>query len=192
MRKNKKIYKRLFIGILAIYVIFTIANQQKTLNQYNKNIDEFDFTEKLQAILNYIDGAIPKIKSKYDLPLYKLVPIPEVIDENALAVMDINIQNELSNYEDKGEGALNLIKINFKENMPLLYYSNIMYYDNTNQTLPEGMNLSTQVLVDWSKFEFELINQTKFRTNNYFRESQNLILPKSKDIFVYEYNLKLK
>ena len=166
-------------------------SKYKILN-INKNIDEFDFTEKLQAILNYIDGAIPKIKSKYDLPLYKLVPIPEVIDENALAVMDINIQNELSNYEDKGEGALNLIKINFKENMPLLYYSNIMYYDNTNQTLPEGMNLSTQVLVDWSKFEFELINQTKFRTNNYFRESQNLILPKSKDIFVYEYNLKLK
>ena len=40
MRKNKKIYKRLFIGIIAIYVVFTLANQQKTLNQYTKNISE--------------------------------------------------------------------------------------------------------------------------------------------------------
>ena len=126
------------------------------------------------------------------MPLYKLFEIPNVIDENALTVMDINSGAELSNFEDKGEGALNLIKVNFKENMPLLYYSNIIYYDNTNQTLPEGMNISSKVLIDCSKFEFELINQTKFRTNNYFRESQNLILPKSKDIFVYEYNIKLK
>ncbi len=166
-------------------------SEYKILN-INKNIDEFDFTERLGAILNYIEGAFPKIKSKYDLPLYKLFEIPNVIDENALTVMDINSGAELSNFEDKGEGALNLIKVNFKENMPLLYYSNIIYYDNTNQTLPEGMNISSKVLIDCSKFEFELINQTKFRTNNYFRESQNLILPKSKDIFVYEYNIKLK
>ena len=76
--------------------------------------------------------------------------------------------------------------------MPLLYYSNIIYYDNTNQTLPEGMNLSSRVLIDTSKFDFELKSQTKFRTNNYFRESANLILPKSKDIFVYEYDVELK
>ena len=142
--------------------------------------------------MSYIEGAIPKIKSSYDMSLYKLVEIPNVIDENSLMVMDINAQNELDSFEDRGEGALNLIKINFKEDMPLLYYSNIIFYDNTNQTLPEGMNLSSRVLIDTEKFEFELVNQTKFRTNNYFRESKNLILPKSKDIFVYEYNVKLK
>ena len=166
-------------------------SEYKILN-INKNIDEFDFTEKLQVILNYIEGAIPKVQSKYDLPLYKLVEIPNAIDENAICVMDLNSQNELASFEDKGDGALNLIKINFKEGMPLLYYTNIIYYDNTNQTLPEGMNLSSKVLIDTSKFEFELVNQTKFRTNNYFRESQNLILPKSKDIFVYEYDVKMK
>ena len=34
--------------------------------------------------------------------------------------------NEFKNFEDKGDGALNLIKINFKEDMPLLYYTNII------------------------------------------------------------------
>jgi len=166
-------------------------SKYKILN-INKNIDEFDFTEKLQSIRNYIEGAIPKITSKFDMPLYKLIEIPNVLDENALSVMNINVENELKNYEDKGEGALNLIKINIKEDMPLLYYSNIIYYDNSNQTLPEGMNLSTQVLIDCSKFKYKLVNKNKFRTNNYFRESNNLILPKSKDIFVYEYDVEYK
>lgn len=37
MKNNKKIYKKLFILGIAIYVIFTLVNQQKTLNQYNQN-----------------------------------------------------------------------------------------------------------------------------------------------------------
>ncbi len=40
MMKNKKIYKRLLIFAVAIYVIFTLINQQKALNQYSKNSEE--------------------------------------------------------------------------------------------------------------------------------------------------------
>ena len=73
-----------------------------------------------------------------------------------------------------------------------MYYSNIIFYDNTNQTLPIGMNLSSSVLIDCKKLEFTLVCKNKFRTNNYFTESKNLIAPKSKDVFVYEYNVDLK
>ncbi len=37
MKKNQKIYKRLLILGIASYVIFTLVNQQKTLNQYSDN-----------------------------------------------------------------------------------------------------------------------------------------------------------
>ena len=40
MKKNHKIYKRLLILGLAIYVIFTLVSQQKTLNQYTANSKE--------------------------------------------------------------------------------------------------------------------------------------------------------
>lgn len=40
MRKNKKLYKKLLILLVAIYAIFTLVNQQKTLNQYTKNSEE--------------------------------------------------------------------------------------------------------------------------------------------------------
>ena len=166
-------------------------NTYKLLN-INKKIDVFDFTEKLQFVLTNIESAIKKIKSTYDFPIYKLVQISENVKENCFDTFNINIENELKDFDDRGEGALNLIKINFKEDMPLVYFTNIMFYDNINKTLPEGMDISSQVLLDCSKFNFELIKKSKFRTNNYFRESNNLILPKSKDLFVYEYNVTLK
>lgn len=163
----------------------------KILN-INKRIDVFDFTEKLQSIVNYIESAISKTTSIFDISLYKLVPITEKIKEGCFDVFNISVENELKEYQDNGEGALNLIKINYKEGMPITYYSNIIFYDNTNQTLPEGMDISSNVLIDCSKYDFKLLGKTKFRTNNYFTESNNLILPKSKDIFVYEYDVSYK
>ncbi len=54
------------------------------------------------------------------------------------------------------------------------------------------MDLSSRVLIDCKKIQFKLVGKNKFRTNNYFTESKNLILPKSKDVFVYEYDVDLK
>lgn len=163
----------------------------KILN-VNKKIDVFDFTEKLQSIITYIEGAIPKGKAEYDFSLYKVAQITEQVKEDAFDVYNLDVEKALEEYKDDGEGALNLIKLNYKEGLPLLYYSNIMLFDNNNQTLPVGMDLSTSVLLDGRKLEFSLVGKNKFRTNNYFTESNKLILPKSKDVLVYEYDVELK
>lgn len=163
----------------------------KILN-VNKKIDVFDFTEKLQSIITYIEGAIPKGKAEYDFSLYKVSQITEQVKEDSFDVYNLDAEKALEEYKDDGEGALNLIKLNYKEGLPLLYYSNIMLFDNNNQTLPVGMDLSTSVLLDGRKLEFTLVGKNKFRTNNYFTESNKLILPKSKDVLVYEYDVELK
>ncbi len=163
----------------------------KILN-INKQIDVFDFTEKLQTIGNFLEGAIPKLTSEYDFSIYKVCQITEELNEEYFDIYDLNIEKSLMDFHDDGEGALNMIKLNFKEHLPMLYYSNIIFYDNMNQTLPLGMDVSTRVLIDCKKLDFDLIRKTKFRTNNYFAESQNLIMPKAKDVFVYEYNVDLK
>ena len=54
------------------------------------------------------------------------------------------------------------------------------------------MDEATTVLIDTKRLEFNLVSKTKFRTNNYFTESNNLILPKTKDVFVYEYDVDIK
>lgn len=163
----------------------------KILN-VNKKIDVFDFTEKLQSIITYIEGAIPKGRAEYDFSLYKVCQITEQVNEESFDVYNLDAEKALEEYKDDGEGALNLIKLNYKEGLPLLYYSNIIFFDNNNQTLPVGMDLSTAVLLDGRKLQFTLVGKNKFRTNNYFTESNKLILPKSKDVLVYEYDVELK
>lgn len=157
----------------------------------NKKIDVFDFTEKMQSIVNYLEGAMPKMGSLYDMPLYKIVPISKNIEEEEFDLFNIDLENELEQFASDAEGAYNLICLNYKEGMPLLYYTNAMFYDNTNKTLPIGMNLSSKVLVDNRRLDFSLVNKTKFRTNLYFSE-HDLKNPKCKDIFVYEYDVFLK
>lgn len=83
MRKNKKIYKRLFIGIIAIYVIFTIANQQKTLNQYNKNIDEL--STQIQDQKEYKEELAKKSEDVNSL---------EFIEQTAREKLDMYYPNE--------------------------------------------------------------------------------------------------
>lgn len=163
----------------------------KILN-INKKIDVFDFTEKLQTLITYLEGAIPKLTAEYDFSLYKVCQITEKVKEQSFDIYNINVERALEEYDDDGEGALNLIKLNYKEGMPLLYYSNIIFYDNNNQTLPLGMDISSNVFLDCKRFNFKLVKKDKFRTNKYFTESNNLILPKSKDVFVYEYDVEYK
>ena len=37
MKKSKKLYKKILILLVSIYVIFTLISQQQTLNQYSQN-----------------------------------------------------------------------------------------------------------------------------------------------------------
>lgn len=166
-------------------------NKFKIMN-VNKRIDVFDFTEKMQSIVNFLEGSVPKMNSVYDMTLYKLLPIYKNIEEDEFWTYNINVENELEEFESDDEGAYNLICLNYKEGMPIFYYSNCMFFDNTNRTLPVGMNLSTKVLVDNQRLRFSLVNKTKFRTNLYFADTKDVAQPRSKDIFVYEYDVFFK
>ena len=83
----------------------------KILN-INKKIDIIDFTEKLQSVISFIERAIPKGKSEYDFSLYKVSQITEQINRNYFDIYDLSVEKALENYNDDGEGALNLIKLN--------------------------------------------------------------------------------
>ena len=72
-------------------------------------------------------------------------------------IFDINpksaIEQELRSKKEK----VQLCKINIKENTPAVFYTNIMFYDNFNKTLPLGMDLSTEVLLDTNKLNLKFV-----------------------------------
>ena len=72
-----------------------------------------------------------------------------------------------------------------------MYFTNSIYYDNINGTLPEGMDVSSKVLIDADKFEYELVQKNKVNTNRYFNMPDGLY-PRMITIYIEEYNLKIK
>lgn len=90
MRKNKKIYRKLFILIVGIYVIFTLVNQQKTLNLYRQNSKELaSQIEDQKAYKEELSNQKDDVTSE------------EFIEETAREKLDMYLPNEKV-YIDRG------------------------------------------------------------------------------------------
>ena len=57
-----------------------------------------------------------------------------------------NNENKNKNI-NKTHNKIQLKKLQIKDNTHILYFSNIIFFENQNNTLPIGMDLSTQVLI---------------------------------------------
>lgn len=150
-------------------------NPEITLEEYKANLNNYK---------NLLNEAYGKILSPYDMSAYLLNN--EQLNENSFEIMNLNPEEELIKNINKPE--INLYKINIKENMPIIFYSNIMYYDNLNKTLPIGMDIESKVLIDLSKFDMKLVSRKDFYMNNLKNEFENNV-----QLFqVYEYDINLK
>ena len=90
MKKSKKIYKKLLILIISVYVIFTLINQQKTLNQYSQSSLELS-----QKIEEEKENKEELAKKKED------VNSLEFIEQMAREKLDMYYPNERV-YVDRG------------------------------------------------------------------------------------------
>lgn len=82
-----------------------------------------------------------------------------------------------------------MYKINIQENTPVIYHTNIIFYDNFNKTLPEGMHEDKTVLLRNSMYKFEKVKQEEFKTNMYSKDQES---SKIRKVIVNEYNIKSK
>lgn len=90
MKKNKKIYKRILILGIAIYVIYILVNQQKTLNQYANNAKTL--TAQIETQKTYKEELV---KQKED------VNSLEFIEKTAREKLEMYFPNEKV-YVDNG------------------------------------------------------------------------------------------
>lgn len=88
--KKKKMYKKLLTLLVLIYAIFTIANQQKVLNQYSENSKEL--ASKIDAQQTYNDELVAEKDN---------VNSKEFIEQMAREKLEMYYPNEKV-YIDKG------------------------------------------------------------------------------------------
>lgn len=154
---------------------------------FNKNTDIFEFKANISKQVNMLNESFNKIRTPIDLNVYILSE--DELNINQYYTCEIDESKVL---EGSNNSKYNLYKIKVTEDMPLVFFTNIIYYDNKNGTLPLGMDVSTKALIDCSKFDFTLINSGEFKTNSYSEQSDLDSNLRIKDVNFYEYEITLK
>lgn len=100
----------------------------------SKNTEFDEYKENVRKYIEKIKNAYNKINAIIDMNAYKSASNP-IVKWN-LAICNINPYKEIEKLFNKEEQTIHLYKINIEKGMDIIFYSNIVYYDNKNETLP--------------------------------------------------------
>ena len=131
-------------------------DKYKVLNvTSNTEIDVF--IDNLRNSLKLVKEAFCKITTPFEMPIYMATTSKKEL-VNSLNVANLNATEELYKaVENMKEEELYFYTIKLPKDAPLIYDTNIIQYDNFNQTLPVGMNVTTQVLINLE--DYKLVNK---------------------------------
>lgn len=162
-------------------------DKYKVLNITTKT-DITLYIDNLKNYLKLLKEAEHKIATDCNLPIY--FASTEDLDANNFNIFNLNLGEEIEAVlkKKRANQKIKLYRLNVKENMPLLYYTNIIFYDNFNHTLPEGMNLSSKVLIDLSNYQLIKISEKQFCINSQKNAYEN----KVEKVNLTEYEVELK
>lgn len=165
-----------------IYNILNIKREMKGLEL--KNI--------IVNIIKDIKKALKKNILPEDLYVYKATPYKLDIEE--LQSFSLNEENEIENYlqNNDGKSKFYLYKIKLNKGTNFIGFSNIIYYNNKNMTLPVGMNISDKILIDLRSLELEEIDKKVIRKIQFLDNKNDFSKILLKTIQVQEFVSKVK
>ena len=157
-------------------------DKYKVLN-FNLDTDIKVYTQNLENYLSLIKESLNKIKSPYDISVYCINNKKSIEGINLFNINPIDtLKDELTSKKSK----ITMCKLNIKEGNPAVFYTNIIFYDNFNKTLPIGMNLSSEVLIDVDKLNVGFVKEENFYINYEIDEFEY----GTKQVLVYEYDVE--
>lgn len=168
-----------------------IEKDKFNILEINKNTKQIGYKLALETVVDNIKKALDKVVIIDDLPVYKLLD-DEKLDAKNFNIFNIDPENEIKeNIKDKGN-TFNLYKLNVKRGMNGISYTNIIFYDNQNKTLPIGQDVSSKILVDLSKMDIKLKSRTSFKMTEIEDEKDDFSKINVKTIHVFEYDIIFK
>ncbi len=140
--------------------------------EIQKGIKGVELKKKLTMILEDIKSAIQKNTLEEDMYVYKVSS--EKLNLNNIEVVSLDAEKELQEYlkTDKTKSKIYLYKIKLPKGTNFVAFTNIIFFDNTNMTLPVGMELSSKILVDLSTLDLKVDN-TKNVNKLLFEEDED-------------------
>ena len=140
----------------------------------SKEITLEDFIDNVRNYLKLIKEVLNKIKTNSNLSIYKLSN--KKIELENLNIFNINPKNEFKDVDFSKIKEVYLYKVNIKENTPVAFYTNYVFYDNFNKTLPVGIDISTEILFDTFKSKIKETKHEAFNINVYENEYTSKVL----------------
>ena len=168
-----------------------IAKDKFNILEINKNTKQIGYKLSLETVVDNIKKALNKVVIIDDLPVYKILN-DEKLEPQNINIFNINPENEIHENIKNNSNKFNLYKINVKRGMNGISYTNIIFYDNQNKTLPIGQDVSTKILIDLSKVDLKLTNKTSFKMTEIENEKNDFSKINVKTFHVFEYDVILK
>ena len=156
----------------------------------NKNMKSLSYKLELEEKLENIKNAIEKVVVSEDLPVYKATKNEKMIPNN-INLFNINPENEMKEILNLDENKAKLYKINLVRGVNAISYTNCIFYDNQNKTLPIGQDLSTKILIDLTKMQLKLKSKTIFKILEFEDEKDDFSNIRIKNIMVIEYDAEI-
>ena len=165
-----------------------IAKDKYSILEISKNTKQLGYKLSLEKVIENIKNALQKVVVVDDLPIYKAF-IDGKLENNNMNLFNINEEFEMNDIVEEVGNKINLYKINLKKGINAISYTNIIFYDNQNKTLPVGQDLSTKILVDISKVQLEQKSKKEFHMVHFDEKDDDFSKISIKTINVYEYNI---
>ena len=172
------------------------SHREQPKNKYSilkisKSIKTVDYKVALNNEIKIIEQAIDKNKIGQDISVYKWLPESENIVPNKINVFNINPEKEIEDaLKNSEESKINLYKLNLDKEIKGVVFSNCVYYDNQNKTLPVGMDTDTRMIVKLENTDIQLDSKKTIkigRLESDKEEASKLII---KTINIIEYTIK--
>lgn len=154
----------------------------------NKNTKQIGYKLTLQSIIKNVTSALEKGVIPENLPVYKAV-LDDKLNNKEINIFNINPEEEIKDAMIEDGNKINLYKINVKEGTNGVAFTNIIFYDNQNKTLPLGMDLSTKLILNTAKLHLNLLSKKTFKVAKLEDEKDDFSEVLVKDVEVYEYEI---
>ncbi len=155
--------------------------------EINKNTKQLGFKMTLEKIITSIKEAVSKVNTTEEIPVYKAV-LDDKLDDRQINVFNINPEEEMQEAVKKKSKKINFYKINLPQGSNAISFTNCIFYDNQNKTLPVGQDISTKILVDTSKLNLGLNSKSTFRILDFEDENDDFSDVSVKTVNVFEFD----
>lgn len=149
-----------------------------------------DYKVNLSQAIWRINEALNKITTSQDIVAYMWTEDDENIDANKINIFNLNVEDEVQKAIEKSENSkINLYKIKLTKGSNVIAFSNCIYYDNQNKTLPIGMDNDTRIIAKLNDMDIKLESKKVIRIGKLDDDEMGtkLII---KNINVLEYSVK--